>query len=246
MDIGEIEEQLATRKGFAALVERPAGLRNTGMGVGFAGLVLGGLLLLVGRAADSLRLIAPCLVVGLVVVIAGLVHERLWLPRAHQRYLAHGWVSVQVDTGLIRDTSGDSSTVERDLSRGSETRSGRTPVVLVGGREASPEDVEGAGAAARNDVLRMTDEQARLFGPRVACEGLYRDIDAATLFPVPPGMFVTVRTGSSPFVVVIPAAGGWLRSRPRYYGIKVPRRPGTAGQTRESRSGASGGPAARA
>jgi hypothetical protein len=91
----------------------------------------------------------------------------------------------------------------------------------VGGREASPEAVEAAGAAARENVLRMNDEQARLFGPRVACEALYRDVDAATLFPVPPGMFLTVRTGSSPFVVVIPAAGGWRRTQ-RYYGIKVP------------------------
>jgi hypothetical protein len=56
---------------------------------------------------------------------------------------------VQVDTGLIREISGDGETVERDLSPGSETSSGRTPIVLVGGREASPEEVEAAGAAAR-------------------------------------------------------------------------------------------------
>jgi hypothetical protein len=241
VDIGVIEEQLATRKGFAALVERPAGLRNTGIGVGFVGLVFGALLLLVGRAADSLRVIALCLGVGLVVVIVGLVHERLRLPRAHQQYLAHGWVSVQVDTGLVRDSSGEgNSVVRRDLGLDSETHHGCTPVVLVGGREASPEDVGAAGAAARNDVRRMTDEQARLFSPRVS-EGLYRDADAATLFPVPPGMFLTVRTGSSPFIVVIPAAGGWRRTRQRYYGMKVPRRPGPPGQTRESRSRTAGG-----
>jgi hypothetical protein len=149
VDIGEIKEQLATRKGFAARVQRRMGLRNLGMGVGFVGLVFGALLLLVGRAADSFLLLRACLGVGLVVVLAGLVHERLRLPLEHRRYLAHGWVSVQVDTGLIQDNSGDSSTVERDLGPGSETRSGRTPVVLVGGREASPEEVEAAGAAAR-------------------------------------------------------------------------------------------------
>lgn len=237
--MGEIKELLATRRGFAARVERRMGLRNLGMGVGFVGLVFGALLLLVGRAADSLLLLGLCLGVGLVVVLGGLVHERLRLPLEHRRYLAHGWVSVQVDTGLIQDSSGDSSTVERDLSPGSETRSGRTPVVLVGGRAASPEAVEAAGAAARDDVLRMTDEQARLFGPRVACEGLYRDIDAATLFPVPPGMFLTVRTGGSPFVVVIPAGGRWRRTQ-RYYGIKVPHPPVAPGQPRGSSSWTSG------
>jgi len=239
VNIGEIKEQLATRKGFAARVERRMGLRNLGMGVGFVGLVFGTLLLLVGRAADSLRLLTSCLSIGLAVVLAGLVHERLRLPLEHRRYLAHGWVSVQVDTGLIRDDSGDGSTVERDLSPGSERRSGRTPIVLVGGREASPEEVEAAGAAARDDVLRMTDEQARLFALRVNFEGLYRDVDAATLFPVPPGMFLTVRTGSSPFVVVIPPAG--LRRRtPRYYGIKVPPPPVAPGRLRESSSWTSG------
>lgn len=243
MNIGEFEEELATRKGFAARVERPAGVRNVAVGVAVILLLAGAYPLRVDRSAVALSAMALSLGIGVAVVIAGLVVERLRLLRAHQRYLARGWVSVQVDTGLVRDDSGDATTVERDLSPGSETRSGRPPIVLVGGREVSPEEVEAAGAAARDDVLRMTDEQARLFCRRVR-ERLYRDIDAATLFPVPPGMFLTVRTGSSPFVVVIPAPGGGGRTRQRYYGIKVPRRPRTPGQTIESRSGAPGGPAA--
>jgi hypothetical protein len=85
----------------------------------------------------------------------------------------------------------------------------------------------------------MTDEQARLFSSRVR-EGLYREVDAATLFPVPPGMFFTVRMGASPFVLVIPAAGR-LRRTQRYYGIRVPHPPVAPGRPRETSSWTSGG-----
>ena len=76
-------------------------------------------------------------------------------------------------------------------------------------------------AAARDDVLAMTEEHARLFCQWVAKDGLYRDSDAAQFIPVPKGMFVAVRTWSSPFVIVIPAAGRGANGRPRYYGIRA-------------------------
>lgn len=220
MTIDELERELTdTRRGFAARVEPPAGVRNVGMTFGVMGLLVTPFLLVPGRRRDLLVGLGLWAVVALVVVLLGLVRERLSLKPLRERYLARGWVSRQAPTGLVKDSSDEGNgVVRRDLGLGSAGRDDGTPVVLVGGPGVSRESIESAAAAAREHLMRMTPEQARAFSLRVHEEGLYRDWDASRHFPVPSGMSVTVQTGRSPYVLVVPAVNG--SGRPRYYGVR--------------------------
>ncbi len=224
MTIAELEGELATRRGFATRVEPPAGLRNVGFFIGVVGLLAAAGSLAQGRGGRAaLSALVLCLAVGLVVVVLGLMKERRSTRPLHQKYVARGWVSLQVPCGLVQDNSGDSTTVRRDRSLDSGVSEDATPIVLVGGPGQSAESIEAAGAAARDDLARMTRDEASTFAQRVHGEGLHRDSDAARFFPVPPGMSITVHQGRSPFVLVIPASNRSLRGRCRYYGIKTPR-----------------------
>ena len=224
MTIDELERELtATPAGFAARVEPPAGLRNVGMTIGVIGLLAAPFLLVPGRRRDTLVGIVLWTGVALVVVVLGLVRERLSLKPLRARYLARGWVSRQEPTGLVKDSSDEGNgVVRRDLGLGTGGRDDGTPVVLVGGPGVTAERIEAAAAAAREHLMAMTPEESRAFSLRVLGEGLYRDWDASRHFPVPAGMFVTVQTGRSPFVLVIPASGG--SGRPRYYAVREPSR----------------------
>ena len=219
MTIHELERELRdSRQAFAARVEPPAGLRNLGWTIGLIGLLAAPFLLVAGRRLDAVAGIALCAVLASVVVVVGLLRARRSLGPLRETYLAHGWVSRQAPTGLVNDTSDEGNgVVRRDLGLVADRRDEGNPVVLVGGLGVPAESIEAAAAASRDHLAAMTPDDARALS-RLLQEGLHRDWDASRHFPVPSGMFVTVRTGRSPFVLVIPAADG--SGRPRYYAVR--------------------------
>lgn len=238
MDIAELEGELATRNGFAARVAPPAGLRNVGLFIGVLGIFAAVGALVQGRGGTAaLSALSLFLAAGLVVVVLGLMKERWSTRPLHAAYVARGWVSRQVPCGLVQDNSGDSTIVRRDRSLVSDLGDDANPVVLVGGPGQSAESVEAAAAAARDDLVGMSTDQAWELAQRVWGEGLYRDSEAAGFFPVPRGMSITVQTGLSPFILVIPAPRGSRRGRSRYYAIKTPDGPRIASRHSNSSPG---------
>ena len=147
---------------------------------------------------------------------------RLGIRPIRRKYQADGWVSAQAPTGLVYDSSDEGNgLVRRDENLMSGRREHSTPVVLVGGRGTSRATVEAAAAAVRDEVVGLTDDEARALSYRVRWEAIYRASDPALMMPVPAGMHLTRQAGKSPYVLLIPAADGRRRGRPHFYGIKA-------------------------
>lgn len=224
MTIDELEAELATRKGFAARVEAPGLLRNLAALLGIVGLLL--VAGAVKSGSPALPVLVVCLASVLVVAVLAMLTERRSMRPLHQQYLARGWVSQQVPTGLVADNSGDGGgeTVMREsvLVSGRRDRA-ETRIVLVGGAGQPAEAIEAAAAATRDELSGMTWHESFTFSQKVWALGYRRGGDAARAFPVPPGTLLTVETGRSPFVVVIPASTRSRRGRPRFYAVRTPK-----------------------
>lgn len=233
MTIEELEAELATRKGFAARVQPPALLWNVGAVVAIVGFFLVTGAVMQGAATLALNVLAVSSVVTLLLFGLGLVEERRKLRPLHEEYLARGWLSTQVPSGLVVDNSGDGGS-ESVLYSGRRDRT-QTRIVLVGGPGQPAEVIEAAAAATRDELSRMPWRERFEFGERVREEGYRRGGDASRVYPVPPGTLLAVETGRSPFVVVIPASNRSRRGRPRFYAVKTPRPPRRPRTTRGDR-----------
>lgn len=221
MTIEELQAELASRRGFAARVVPPRGLRHFGGGILFV-LVLVAVIVLFQRELPTMW---PSLVawgmVGLAVIAVGLLHERVRLRWIHAAYLERGWVTAQVPSGLVRE-SGDSTTwLRRDTAITSgEADEHVDTVVLVGGPQVTPERLRSAAATVRERLAPLSKDDERELGHRLQTTVLYRDEDAARHLPVPRDIRLTMQTGSSDFVVAVPPRAGSRRRRTRYYGIR--------------------------
>ena len=221
MTLEQLQAELTSRRGFAARVEPPKGLRRFGAGVILVFVLFGGIGLAVQGRWEAWPSVLAWVAVGLVVLLAGLVRERLLLRSMHTAYRDRGWVASQVPIGLVRDDSGEgSSRLRRDTALTSGKVDDATLVVLVGGPDTPGANVRAGAQATRESLARLTPEAERDLCERLRTRVLYRDQDAAAFLPVPSGTRLTVQAGSSAFVLVIPAREGRRRG-PGYHAIRV-------------------------
>lgn len=223
MTIDELRAQLRTPEGFAARVRPPHGLRTTGIVLTGGVLALGGIPLVVGRQWEAWPGLLLLVAGGLLVVLAGLARERLLARALHEAYLDRGWVTVQAPTGLVRDDSGESSTVRRDATLTPEPRADEMdaalPIVLVGARDTPVEVVAADARSLRERVRTMEHDRLQDLCHRAVARVIYRDVPASDQLPVPDGTLLTVRHGTADFVVVVPPRPGGRRRRPRYHAV---------------------------
>ena len=220
MTIEELQAELISRRGFAARVQPPRGLRHFGGGILIL-LVLVGATVVFERQWDAWPGLVAWGLVGLLVIVAGLLHERVRLRWIHSAYRERGWVTAQVPSGLVRE-SGDASTwLRRDtaITSGEADEHVETDV-LVGGPGLAPESLRSAAAKVRERLAPLSKDAERALGNRLQTTVLDRDEDAAPHLPVPRGTRLAMQTGSSGFVVAVPPREGSRGRRPRYYGIR--------------------------
>ncbi|GAA2498830.1 hypothetical protein [Terrabacter carboxydivorans] len=221
MTIEGLKAELASRRGFAARVVPPRGLRNFGGGILFV-LVLVAVAVLFQRDRATMwpGLVAWALV-GLALIAVGLLHERVRLRWIHAAYLERGWVTAQVPSGLVRESGDSTSWLRRDTAITSgEPDEHVDTVVLVGAPGVTPESLRSAAATVRERLVPLSKDDERELGHRLQTTVLYRDEDAARLLPVPRDIRLTMQTGSSDFVVAVAPREGSRRRRTRYYGIR--------------------------
>jgi len=219
--IEELQAELATRRGFAARVQPPQGLRNFGGGILFVLVLVAVMVLFQREWATAWPGLAAWGLVGLAVIMVGLLHERARLRWIHAAYRERGWVAAQVPSGLVRE-SGDASTwLRRDTAITSgEADEHVETVVLVGGPGVTSATLRSAAATARERLAPLSKDAERELGNRLQTTVLDRDEDTAPHLPVPRGTRLAMQAGSSGFVVVVPPRAGSRRGRPRYYGIR--------------------------
>ena len=220
MILEQLQAELTSRRGFAARVEPPKGLRHLGGGVIVVFLHCG-VMLAIQRRWDAWPSLVASVALGLVIMLAGLVRERLLLRSLHTAYRERGWVTAQAPTGLVRESGETSTWLRRDhaLTSG-DVGDDTEPVVLVGGPGTDPARVVDGARATRERLTALSVEAEKELCNRLQTKVLYRDQDAAPHLPVPAGTRLTIQTGVSDFVLVIPARAGARRRRPRYFGIR--------------------------